>query len=287
MRDDRNQPIPKHARPPLSWYLRPKTVLHELGSAGEAILIVLGGPPIAAFALGSWIKSTWVTPVWLDWGVFVVLTAGLYAALYVGIAYTSAALRSKGGAKRELLPLGRCPACTCSLRSIASEDDGCTVCPGCGCAWQAHTPAITAGKGSVVVDAAGTRRIPSPEFQAFRRYHREPRTGFQTMLAVPMWICFALTILGAAITPIPLLGMAGAFTVLLAGLGAVITWHLRKQSDVPGAAVAAALDDGRCPACWGEITAEQASCPACFAVWRIESTDANHDQANLRRSGAE
>ncbi|MEM8757285.1 MAG: hypothetical protein AAGF47_05840 [Planctomycetota bacterium] len=258
----------------MSWYLRPGVFFKGLLSAGDGAILLLGGPPLAALGLGYWVRSTWFTPGWFDWAFVIVMSLVFYGGLAVLIAFGNSRLRTKDAGQRELLPLGRCAACAFGLRSIPSEEDGCTVCPECGSAWRVHAPAITDGKDHTVIDAEGTKRRPCPEFQALRRRHREPRTRSQKAMGVPMWICFGTTLVGAALTPVPAFGMVGAILVLAGGMGTVVFWRLRTTNEVPEAAVDAALAEGRCPCCWGEFTSEMSACPACFAVWRIPSDDA-------------
>lgn len=271
MLDDRRQEVPKHAKPPFSWCVRPQAWMRAVFSAGEGILILLLFPPAAGYFFGVWLLPN--APSWLQWGLFVTLTIAIAAGMLMAIVHFETAWRSKDLAKMDLLPSGRCAACAFSLRGIVPEADGCTVCPECGCAWQVQKPAITDGKDRYVVDAAGSKRRPCPEFQRLRKKHREPRTTGQRIGLAFFGLGVVLIFAGLMMASVMGRHVPGLI-VLGAGCAAVIlTARVLVRAERVDDAIAAALENRRCPGCWGEFGPEQSECLACFATWRVQSAD--------------
>jgi len=96
------------------WEIR----LFLLGLAAAVIVLFLPHINLAPLA-----------PVW-DW-VCAAIAIGMVIAL--SPILTGALLRHTSGG---VLAAGRCPCCYYHLSLLPSEDDGCTVCPGCGAAWR-------------------------------------------------------------------------------------------------------------------------------------------------------
>ena len=269
--DDRKQRVPKDAHPPLSWCLRPRAWLRAFGGAGEAVAIPLLLPPGMGYAFGFWLLPT--APVWVQWVVFILCAAVTVVAILTTFSYADSKFRMRDQRKQELLPLGRCAACAYTLRGIASEQDGCTICPECGCAWQVQSPPITDGKPNYVVDATGSKRRPCPEFQRLRKKHREPRTmrqwiGFVVQLFGMLLIIFGIALLTVTNLPIPGVVTVGAGCVIV-----IFTLAIGQRPERTADAVAAALADSHCPACWSDFGPDQISCQSCFAIWRVQSSD--------------
>lgn len=75
------------------------------------------------------ISGVQLAPVW-DW---------VCAAIAIGMVVASSPILTASllrHASNGVLAAGRCPSCYYHLSLLQTEDDGCTVCPGCGAAWR-------------------------------------------------------------------------------------------------------------------------------------------------------
>ncbi|MCZ6837250.1 MAG: hypothetical protein O7G85_15855 [Planctomycetota bacterium] len=87
-----------------------------------------------SIAIGLWLKSSFNVPIYVT---VVVLMLGWIFGKSLIFDYEGKKSKLRAGSLvSTMLTECHCPSCAYNLRDLPKDEDGCTVCPECGSAWQ-------------------------------------------------------------------------------------------------------------------------------------------------------